>query len=194
MVFLVLAGLVCLTAAATVWLIRTRAEQEKDPDGTFWYAFAGLCIVGPLILIPALASNLMSLALLAMALAATVLTHMFLMRRQAAAAATERRGQLTMTLSAATHQHDALITRWGRYELDPAAAIDFPTMSDVRVPETSALAKAFRAAAGIRNGLEPPMQDFPTDDGVAEYQHAVTLLAEALATAEQAAHGCLTRP
>lgn len=193
MVFLVLAVLVSLTAAVTVWLIRARAPQEHDPDSTFWYAFAGFSVAAPLILIPALASNLMSLALLSLALATTVVTHKLLVRRHIIAAATAHHGQLSLTLGAASQQHDALLARWGRYELDPAATIDFPTMSDVRVPETSALIKALGAAARLRNSIEPLTEESPADDGVAEYQRAVTTLADALATAEQAAHGCLVQ-
>ncbi|POH57206.1 hypothetical protein [Arthrobacter glacialis] len=198
MVVLVLAALVCLTAAATVWLIRTRATAENDPDATFWYAFAGLCVAAPLILIPALTSSFTSLALFAVALATTVATHKLVVRRQITAAATDRRRQLSLALSTANHEHDALMTRWGRYELDPAAAIDFPAMSDVRVPETSALAKAARAAASLRHGPGCLTRmsltgDVPADDGVAEYQRAVAMLAEALETAEKAAQGCLAR-
>ena len=63
MFFLVLAVLVIGTAAATVWLVLARAPREKDPDSTFWYAFAGLCVLVPMILIPALTNNLSSVAL-----------------------------------------------------------------------------------------------------------------------------------
>lgn len=193
MIFLVLAPLVALTAAVTVWLVRTRAAQEHDPDATFWYAFAGLCVAAPLILIPALASRLTSLGLLALAVATSFATHKVVARCQLAAAAGHRRQQLGIALNQACREHDALMTRWGRYELDPGAAIDFPAMCDVRVPETSALAKAARAAAALRNSLCLNAAGVPLDDGVAEYQRAVTMLAEALETAENAAKGALAR-
>lgn len=59
--FLVLAVLAMLTAATTVWLVHMRRGQESDQDGTFWYSFAGLCVLAPLTLIPAWKNNAASL-------------------------------------------------------------------------------------------------------------------------------------
>lgn len=214
MVYFVLAVLVMVTAAATVWLVRTRAQQENDPDSGFWYAFGGLCVLLPMILIPALTNNLFSICLFALAAASAVATHTTLRRHQALAAAAMHRGRLSLALAAAAARHDALIAQWSRYELDPGAAIDFPTMTDVRIPETSALIRAVAAAARLRPAdlvihdlgaagtvsrnlgtqvlgaaiTDTKVQD--TDDDVANYQRAVTALDTALAAAEHAAHCC----
>jgi hypothetical protein len=40
--------------------------------------------------------------------------------------------------------------RWQRYELDPGFSIDYPALTDVRLPETSALIKAMRTADQLR--------------------------------------------
>lgn len=122
-----------------------------------------------------------------LALASTAATHKLLVRRQCSAAAAQQLDQLREVLGEARHEHDALLRRWVKYELEPAAAIDFPAMSDVRVPEISALIKALGAAAAHRNALVDPR-----DDGVRTYQRAVTALAGSLATAERAAQRCLT--
>lgn len=217
MVYFVLAVLVTVTAAATVWLVRTRAQQENDPDSGFWYAFGGLCVLLPMILIPALTNNLLSIGLFALAAASAIATHTALRRHQSLAADAGHRARLNSALAAAAVQHDALITQWSRYELDPGATIDFPTMTDVRIPETSALIRAVAAAARFRpadlviHGLDivgsrtsrsrtlgsevlgddiVDTQALDTDDGVANYQRAVTELAAALATAEHAARCC----
>lgn len=219
MVYFVLAVLVTVTAAATVWLVRTRAQRENDPDSSFWYAFGGLSVLLPMILIPALTNNLFSICLFALAAASAAATHTTLRRHQFLAAAAVHRGRLSSALTAAAAHHDALIAQWSRYELDPGAAIDFPTMTDVRIPETSALVRAVAAAARLRpadlviQGLDTvgtvsrnlgyravgtqvlgtAILDTTvqdTDDDVANYQRAVTALATALATAERAAHGC----
>ncbi len=180
--FLILAVLSVLTAAATVWLVHIRREQEDDPDGPFWYSFAGLCVLAPLTLIPAWKNNMGSLGLLALAAAAAIAMHTYLRRQRTLAWAADYQAKLTATLSETLAQHNALVSRWCHYELDPAATIDFPTMTDMRIPETSALVRAVTAAA-----LFDPAE-LDTYDGVAEYQRAVATLAEALALAETAAH------
>ncbi|MDJ0315639.1 hypothetical protein [Arthrobacter antibioticus] len=227
MVVIVLLLLVTVTAAGTVWLIHTRTQPENDPDSTFWYAFTGLCVLLPMIIIPALTSNLTSILLLVFAMAAAITTHKILQRQQATANQEKRRTQLSVALLAITAQHDVLIAQWSRYELDPGAAIEFPSMSDVRVPETSALIRAVAAAARLRPsdllacGFGPvrlnrreirsdepqssqtdrsqtALGQIDKDDGVGPYQRAVTDLAWALQTAEDAARrshaSCLEKP
>jgi hypothetical protein len=49
-------------------------------------------------------------------------------------------------LASASKDHEAIVMAWALYETDVALQIDFPAMTDVRKPETSALAKALRAA------------------------------------------------
>lgn len=212
MVFLVLAVLVTLTAAATVWLAGSRTHRENDPDSTFWYTFTGLCILAPMILIPAMTSNLVSCVLFLLAAATAIATHLFCRRQAELAAASGHRSELAAAVAGISERHRALIAQWSRYELDPGAAIDFPSMSDVSVPETSALIRAVTAAnrllpTGMNHFTGDGASPGPslslgsvlssgsgmstmTDDGVAAYQRAVTELAAALETAEEAARRC----
>jgi hypothetical protein len=68
-----------------------------------------------------------------------------------------------------------LLERWRRYELDPAYCIDFPAMTDVRLPHTAAVIKAMREADQLRAA------------GHQGYVPAVERLGLALSAAEQAA-------
>ena len=72
-------------------------------------------------------------------------------------------------------RHDELLLRWRRYELDPACNIDYPELTDVRRPETSALIKAMRTADQLRTAAH------------STYPDAVGSLAATLAAAERAA-------
>lgn len=180
MTFLVLAVIVTLTAATTVWLARTRAVLEKDPDSTFWYTFAGLCVLAPAILIPALASNLVSLILLFLAGSSAVATHLFLRRRQAVSVAAADLATLQCALDAASGVHQSVLDSWACYLLDPEAAAHSPAMTNIQVPQTAALIRAMSSA----ERLKP--QGALTPDGVASYQQAVASLVQALATAEGA--------
>ena len=184
--FLVLAVLAVLTAATTVWLVHMRSSQESDQDATFWYTFAGLCVLAPLTLIPAWKNNMASLALLALAAGSAIAMHIWLGRQRTLAAAASDRAKLAATISATSALHQSLVARWSHYELDPAAAIDFPAMTDIRVPETSALIRAVTAAARFQ------LAELDTDDSAATYRCAVATLAEALVAAEHAAQCPLT--
>lgn len=195
MMFLVLAVLVTVTTVATVALAGSRSHRKNDPDATFWYVFTGMCVVAPMILIPAMSNRVLSCALLLLAAGTAVATQLWCRRHADLLAATGHQAELAAAFTQISHRHQALITQWSRYELDPGAAIDFPTMSDVRVPETSALIRAVTAA----NQLQPVTDarivpdtvhsafSLMTDDGVATYQRAVAELEVALETAEAAA-------
>lgn len=179
--FLILAVLVVAVSAATVWLCATRPHRENDPDAAFWYAFTGLCVLLPMILIPATASKASSLGLLAVAATSALATHHVARRRRLVAEAEHSRTVAADAIAAVAETHRALLARWSRYELDPAAAIDYPAMTDVRVPETRSLIRAVTAAAMRQRAA---VQGSAQDDGVAGYRHSVAELAEALETAE----------
>lgn len=181
MMFLVLAVLVALTAAATVWLAGTRPALENDGDSAFWYTFVGLCALAPMIFIPAISSNAASLTLLALAGVAAIATHLVLRRRQAAARAAAAFAVLQTTLAAAVATHQALLDRWACYLLDPEPAARYPAMTSLHSPETATLIRAMATAAQLA-----PSTALRYDD-VASYQQAVTSLAQALETAEEAA-------
>ncbi len=166
--------------AATVFVVRRRALASKDnapedPDQLFWDLFLGSCVVLPALIIPALVSPWAGLVLAgagaASGLAAYRGTPKFLARR---AARREERQRLAAH-QAARLQHDGILLRWRRYELDPACSIDYPALTDVRLPETSALIKSMRAADQLRSAAH---------EG---YPDAVGSLAASLAAAERAA-------
>ncbi|WP_104091615.1 hypothetical protein [Arthrobacter sp. GMC3] len=173
----VLVVLVALTTGATVWLIKTRPAQEQDPDSKFWYGFAGLCIVVPTILITASASALAAASLAAVAVVTGCWANKIVSRSMASRIAAVAYSLRASEDAALTARHHQILTRWSHYELDPGAAIDFPAMSDVRVPETSALVKAAALAEQLR-------RDTLGEPG---YQEAITLLELAFERAERAA-------
>lgn len=178
---LVLAGPVLVASvAATVFVVRRRTllagdEQARHPDQLFWDLFLGACVAVPALLIPTLVSPWTGLFLAGAGVAAGIGayrgTPRYLSRR---AARQEDRRQQAAQLSARA-QHDELIARWRRYELDPACSIDYPGLTDVRLPETSALIKAMRTADQLRASSHRG------------YPDAVTRLAASLAAAERAA-------
>jgi len=178
-VAVVLCGLVLVgSVAATVFVVRRRVlaggEAERS-DQLFWDLFLGSCVAVPALLIPAFISPWAGLFLGGAGLAAGVAAYRGTPRYLA-----WRSGRRESRLQVAAHQqaqarHDELIARWRRYELDPACLIDYPALTDVRAPETSALIKAMRQADALR---AVPHQGYPD---------AVTSLGATLAAAEKAA-------
>ena len=156
------AALLIVAVAATV--VSLRRKQGHEPDALFWNTFAGLIVIIPALLVPALLSPAVGLLLLGLA--------------AATAAATlygERIHSRQSMLAAAAARHQAILRRWQRYELDPGRQIDYPAMSDPRIPSTARLLRAMRQAENSR--MLP-------DGG---YPAAVEQLARALADAERAA-------
>ncbi|WP_150117097.1 hypothetical protein [Arthrobacter sp. ERGS1:01] len=179
----VLVGLVVLATGSTVWLVKSRPARERDPDTKFWYGFAGVCVLLPAILITT-AANSWAGALLAVLAAGTWFwAGMLTSRHLAAQSSIREHARAAGEHAALAARHNAVLARWSRYELDPAAAIDFPAMTDVRCPETSALAKAVALAAALRGDT----RDSETASAIAEYREAVALLESVFALAEQAA-------
>lgn len=79
--------------------------------------------------------------------------------------------------------HAAVTARWLEYETDPAKAIAFPTMSDVREPLTAAFLVAAQHARQARPAPRAPV----TAEMYAMYRDAVADLERAFDTAERAA-------
>jgi hypothetical protein len=77
--------------------------------------------------------------------------------------------------------HDAVVSRWMEYETDPAKAIAFPTMTDTRVPATSALLTALDRARWLRPTSPKASM---TPEAYSHYRAAVTDLEAAFQTAE----------
>jgi hypothetical protein len=143
----------------------------NEPDALFWNVFTGLVVIVPALLIPAVASPVVGLLMLCLAAGAGLmaLTGGRKLDLRRSGKPENRSG-----FEAASACHKALLERWQQYELDPAKAIDFPAMSDVRVPQTAELIRALREAQYCR-----------TNAGT-DYAAAVKRLEIALAEAERA--------
>jgi hypothetical protein len=168
------------SVAATVFVVRRRAlasagSAPQGSDQLFWDLFLGSCVALPALLIPALVSPWAGLVLAGAAAASGIAAYRGSPRFLAWRAAHREERQQFSAHQAARIQHDELLRRWQRYELDPACSIDYPALTDVRLPETSALIKAMRIADQLRTA---------THKG---YPDAVGSLAATLAAAERAA-------
>ncbi|MFJ5862264.1 hypothetical protein ACIQCM_12650 [Pseudarthrobacter sp. NPDC092439] len=175
----VLCGTVLLASVAgTALVVRRHAgdgTMAERPDQLFWDVFLGAAVAIPALLIPTLmappAGLLLGLAATAAGIAAYRGAPRLAQWREQ-----RRNARLRLPLHrAAQVQHQELLARWRRYELDPACAIDYPGITDVRLPETSALIRAMRDADLLAGSAHPG------------YPAAVAALAESLAAAERAA-------
>jgi hypothetical protein len=178
---LLLCGSVLVTSvAATVFLVRRRAlaAPEAEPgrsDQLFWDLFLGSAVALPALLIPALTSAWAGLFLAGAAVAAGAAAYRGSPRLVAWLSVRRQRREYLPLHTAAQAEHGVLLERWRRYELDPAYCIDYPGMTDVRLPETAAVIKAMREAEQLRAA------------GQQGYPPAVERLGRALAEAERAA-------
>ncbi|MDN4645050.1 hypothetical protein [Arthrobacter sp. PsM3] len=173
---LALACLVVCAAGASVYLLRKHlADDDGLPDAVFWDGFAGLAIVAPAVILPALVAPWSGLLLGVIAAAAAASSYLWTPRIFSWQAERRSTRDTAASNQAAAARHRSALARWQRYEMDPAHAIDYPAMSDPRQPETAALIRAMKAAEQLRTG---------TDAG---YARAVERLEEALAEAERAA-------
>ena len=168
------------SVAGTVFLVRRRTlapggGSPEAPDQVFWDLFLGACVAIPALLIPALVSPWAGLVLAGAGAAAGIAAYRATPRFLATRAARREQRAQHFAHQAARAQHDELLLRWRRYELDPACSIDFPDLTDVRRPETSALIKALRTAEQLREAAHRG------------YPDAVGSVAASLAAAERAA-------
>ncbi len=175
---LVLWSAVLMAAVAgTVFVVRhhLRTSDGDSPDLLFWDLFGGAVVIAPSLLIPAVASPPAGLALAAVAGASGVAAYRsspavlswFEARRR-------RRVDGPLCRTAAATQEE-ILGRWAQYELDPALAISYPALADVRQPETAAIVKALREADALKALADPA------------YPRAVERLGLALERAETAA-------
>ncbi len=176
---IVLSVLVVLATAGTVWLVKVRPALEHDPDSRFWYVFAGLVVLLPVVLITAVLNRGAGAVLALLAVGTWWWANAALSRRLAVQALLAKNQRAQAEAAVLASRHDAVLLCWSRYELDPGAAIDFPVMADVRDPLTSALAKALARAQQLRGDTDRA--------GTGDYRDAVVGLEQAFARAEQAA-------
>jgi hypothetical protein len=169
-----------VSVAATVFVVRHRvlAGPEGKPersDQLFWDFFLGSAVALPALLIPTLASAWAGLFLTGAAVASGIAAYRTSPRLTAWLSDRRRQREYLPLYSAAQAEHSVLLERWRRYELDPAYCIDYPAMTDVRLPQTAAVIKAMREAEQLRAARH---QGYPP---------AVERFGRALAAAEQAA-------
>ncbi|TLM82595.1 hypothetical protein [Pseudarthrobacter sp. NamE5] len=168
------------SVGATVFVVQRRAlagndSQAERSDQLFWDLFLGAAVAVPALLIPTLLSPWTGLFLGGAGVATGIAAYRGTPKYLAKRSAKRENHALETAHLAAQAQHDELIARWRRYELDPACNIDFPALTDVRTPETSALIKAMRHAEALRSAAH---QGYPD---------AVSSLGASLAAAERAA-------
>ena len=179
---LALAFLVAAAAACTAYLARKHQASDGGlPDAVFWDGFGGLAVVAPAVLLPAVVSPWAGVMLSAVALTTAAAGYRWtpaLFRWQASRRAA--RDAAAAGADAAV-RHRAALARWRRYELDPAACIDFPAMSDPCQPETAEMLRAMKAAEELRGRSSRDTR------AAAGYSAAVERLERALAEAERAA-------
>ncbi|PQZ93650.1 hypothetical protein CQ018_08275 [Arthrobacter sp. MYb227] len=169
-----------LVTATTIWQAVTKSVNPEDPDASFWYAFTGACIYLPLLLIASAISPWAGAATLLLSLAAALSTAKHAIY-QRARQRTERNEYFNATnQQMLTDRHDSVLNRWIRYELDPAARIDYPGMHDIHVPEISALTQALARAEQFR--ARPASTTAENAQG--GYRLAITALEEAFQNAE----------
>jgi hypothetical protein len=171
------AVLVC-SVAATVFAVRRHSAPDPDREATdtvFWDLFMGSAVAIPALLIPTLASPTSGVVLTALAAGAGVAAYRGTPRIMDWQSQRRQRREDRPVYAAAQAEHETLLARWRRYELDPAYCIDYPAMTDVRLPQTAALVKAMREAEQLRAARHQG------------YAPAVVRLGLALSAAEQAA-------
>ncbi|MFJ5957444.1 hypothetical protein ACIQC5_15995 [Paenarthrobacter sp. NPDC092416] len=163
-----------LATAATTFVLHRKLTRGRgpEPDTIFWDLFAGLVVILPAILVPAVewAPAGLIMVFVAVATATGTLASSRRVDRIHAAEPGRRAG-----FAEAAARHASILQQWRRYELDPGQAIDYPAMTDIAKAETAALALAMREAEHCR-----------VTAGT-DYRAAVERLAQALIEAERAA-------
>ncbi|MFP3462726.1 hypothetical protein R5O87_17945 [Arthrobacter globiformis] len=163
--------------ACTVFVVRhhLRTSDGDSSDLLFWDLFGGAVVIAPALLIPAVASPPAGLALAAVAGLSGIAAYRSSPAVLSWHDARRQRRVDGPRCRAAAVVHEEIMGRWARYELDPALAISYPDLADVRRPETAAFVKALREAETLKTLASP------------EYPHAVDRLGRALDCAETAA-------
>lgn len=172
--------LALLMGVATVWLAITKSSHDNDPDAKFWYGFTGIFAIAPILLIAVLNDRRFGVLAMLVVVAACLVAGKFANRNVAKQASEASASMLDAQYAALGERQDSVLSAWSRYELDPAAAIEFPAMNDVAVPEVSALATALAEAERLRREPGSPASEHT----VAGYRQAVCRLETTFRRAE----------
>jgi hypothetical protein len=173
---------ICALTALTSVAVSRGLERDQDRDGIFWTGFTGgfACLgamTGAMVVIPETAAITGLTGLLGVGMAAG-----WVWRGEQERGARRRRQMVEREWAALRARHESVLQRWVSYELDPAVAIDYPAMTDLKQAETALLVRAMRRAAVLREQAET------ADDADAPaYESAVAELEAAFEAAEQAA-------
>ena len=182
----ILGTLAMLAGVLTTWVVNTRPASEQDPDARFWYVFTGACVVAPLVLGATVVDRWIGVATLATVagtvLAANNYSSRIFRRRLDAEHASILAAVVFLVMLIMLLFVVPVFRAWGRYELDPEAAISHPAMNDVGNPPTAALARALAAAEDLRHH---PQEHASSGSG-ANYRQAVIDLEAAFRQAELA--------
>ncbi|MHA7273687.1 hypothetical protein ACX80Z_09665 [Arthrobacter sp. TMT4-20] len=181
-------ALVGILSAATAFALSRCLRRNDDADSLFWYGFSGLLavvfvIIGAVATVPGSGGLVSAGALVFAGVAMGWLWRGERERRRRVLAE-----EIREVREGLRTRHERVLQQWVTYELDPAAAIDFPAMTDLSRSDTSQLIRSMRAAALMR-------EQFEGDDvDSSEYERAVAGLEAALRAAETAAGVIRTDP
>lgn len=181
-------ALVGILSAATAFALSRCLRRNDDADSLFWYGFLGLLavvfvIIGAVATVPGSGGLVSAGALVFAGVAMGWLWRGERERRRRVLAE-----EIREVREGLRTRHERVLQQWVTYELDPAAAIDFPAMTDLSRSDTSQLIRSMRAAALLR-------EQFEGDDvDSSEYERAVAGLEAALRAAETAAGVIRTDP
>ncbi|WP_024477174.1 hypothetical protein [Arthrobacter sp. CAL618] len=181
-------ALVGILSAATAFALSRCLRRNDDADSLFWYGFSGLLavvfvIIGAVATVPGSGGLVSAGALVFAGVAMGWLWRGERERRRRVLAE-----EIREVREGLRTRHERVLQQWVTYELDPAAVIDFPAMTDLSRSDTSQLIRSMRAAALLREQFEGG------DVGSSEYERAVAGLEAALRAAETAAGVIRTDP
>ena len=177
-----LGALAMLAGVLTTWIVNTRPASEQDPDARFWYVFTGACVAAPLVLGATVIDRWIGVATLATVAGTVLAANKYSCRIFRSRVAAEHESILAAEHSALAARHESVLLAWSRYELDPEAAINHPSMHDVSNPPTAALVRALAAAEGLRHHRP----ELASSGSGADYRQAVLDLEAAFRHAELA--------
>lgn len=170
-----------LLTAGTALALRRSLTRNTDVDSLFWFGFSGaaaiiLAIVVSAATLPGSAGIVSAGALLCVGIAGG-----WLWRGERDRRARLVQDALRRERDLLRNRHESVLQEWVTYELDPAAAIDYPAMTDLSRADTSQLIRAMRSAALLKARCEAD------DDGWADYEAAIGRLETAFTAAEKSA-------
>ncbi len=149
---LVIAGIaIALTALGTAVAVNAAAARQQGADAMFWYGFLGVtALIAEVVWFAVAWPSLAGVGVLFAGLC-TGAAGWWLVRTQRRRRAVLRESLTDARWRELEKRHDAVLSRWTAYELDPALAIAHPELTDSRVPEVAEVIRALKRATRTRN-------------------------------------------